>query len=509
MLSKGRAFTGLGLIGTTSYAKSHMNTIRIKPRLLSKTKKEIDPADADGHVKLSILHENHKKYLAMHSEVLSATVNAQIGPATGEMTPLEKSIFQEGMEDILRGSIADLDKHDIEILSVIVTSDKLSAPTKSSGERRGVLNVQSVIAAQQVLAKDSSDSLLSEVEFGEMVSNAVKIFDHELMNEWKTKAEGADGDDDVMFGHLRDVSVQLYAPDGKKGVGALTIVMSSFIGLLVLCCLYLLVSARRRFSKTIKKESRSLVSYEINDEDSKDGLRPHKNIQDLIRGVGHTVTFAPYNDVQTFPPRNQKRNKYSKLKESSSQDDENENEDRFANVDRSTLPYPEETDNLPLSNAKSQKISSANDRFEDHPLPKSQSEDHASIRSNPSPDRAIYTIGSAEDSSTTTTRTANSLQGIKLALDGSALQGECFAPPGKLGVAIDTVSGHPVVHRVREDSPLSGVLRRLDVIVAVDEVDTTNMNAAEVTSLVAKRMNQTRKIRFMRGEASEDCLVEK
>ena len=47
-------------------------------------------------------------------------------------------------------------------------------------------------------------------------------------------------------------------------------------------------------------------------------------------------------------------------------------------------------------------------------------------------------------------------------------------------------------------------LRRLDVIIAVDEVDTANLTAADVTLLVAKRMgNKTRKIRFLRGKASE------
>ena len=155
------------------------------------------------------------------------------------------------------------------------------------------------------------------------------------------------------------------------------------------------------------------------------------------------------------------------------------------------------------------------DKFQDHPLSlsKSQSKEHENdvstyLSSSPSYEASICTTGSGS-----TVVTTNSLQGpaaaraTKLALDGSALQGECFAPPGKLGVAIDTVSGHPVVHRVREDSPLSGVLRRLDVIIAVDEVDTTNMNAADVTSLVAKRMDATRKIRFLRGKASEDCLA--
>jgi len=100
----------------------------------------------------------------------------------------------------------------------------------------------------------------------------------------------------------------------------------------------------------------------------------------------------------------------------------------------------------------------------------------------------------------------NNERGSKLTTDGSALKGECFAPPGKLGIAIDTINGQSVVHRVREDSPLSGVLRRLDVIIAVDEVDTTSMTSADVTSLMAKRMTGNRKITFLRGKAAQECL---
>ena len=95
---------------------------------------------------------------------------------------------------------------------------------------------------------------------------------------------------------------------------------------------------------------------------------------------------------------------------------------------------------------------------------------------------------------------------MELAIDGSALKGECFAPPGKLGVAIDTVNGQPVVHRVRSDSPLVGVLRRLDIIIGVDEVNTSTMTAADVTSLMAKRMGNTRKIIYLRGTAAQDNL---
>ena len=96
----------------------------------------------------------------------------------------------------------------------------------------------------------------------------------------------------------------------------------------------------------------------------------------------------------------------------------------------------------------------------------------------------------------------------KLSGEGS-ITAECFAPPGKLGVAIDTINGQPVVHRVRDFSPLAGVLRRLDIIIAVDDVKTTSMSAAEVTSLMAKKMGKTRKITYMRGEEVQQFLLER
>ena len=89
----------------------------------------------------------------------------------------------------------------------------------------------------------------------------------------------------------------------------------------------------------------------------------------------------------------------------------------------------------------------------------------------------------------------------ELSTDGTLFTGECFAPPGKLGVAIDTVNNQPVVHRVLDKSPLSGVLRRSDVIIAVDDEKTSSMSAADVTTLMEKKMDHKRKITYLRGKA--------
>jgi C-terminal processing protease CtpA/Prc len=76
-----------------------------------------------------------------------------------------------------------------------------------------------------------------------------------------------------------------------------------------------------------------------------------------------------------------------------------------------------------------------------------------------------------------------------------------FAPPGKVGVAIDVVDGNPIVHKVKSGSPLEGLLKPKDLVIAIDDVDTTRMSAADVTHLMVKRMNYRRKITFVRKDS--------
>lgn len=73
-----------------------------------------------------------------------------------------------------------------------------------------------------------------------------------------------------------------------------------------------------------------------------------------------------------------------------------------------------------------------------------------------------------------------------------------FAPPGKIGVAVDVYNGQPVVHKVRKDSPLQNMLRPNDIIVAIDDEDTSCLSAADVTKMMCQRMDRVRKITFIR-----------
>jgi hypothetical protein len=69
-----------------------------------------------------------------------------------------------------------------------------------------------------------------------------------------------------------------------------------------------------------------------------------------------------------------------------------------------------------------------------------------------------------------------------------------LAPPGKLGIVIDTTLEGPVVHKVNPQSPLEGTLFPGDIIVAIDDVDTRAMSASAITALMVRTANQRRKL---------------
>lgn len=69
-----------------------------------------------------------------------------------------------------------------------------------------------------------------------------------------------------------------------------------------------------------------------------------------------------------------------------------------------------------------------------------------------------------------------------------------FAPPGKLGVVIDTTKDGPVVYQVKEDSPLVGVVHPGDKIVSIDEINTRGMTASNITKIMARKADAERRI---------------
>eukprot|EP00934_Nitzschia_sp_Nitz4_P001269 Nitzschia sp. Nitz4//scaffold261_size27179//1287//3203//NITZ4_008204-RA/size27179-snap-gene-0.3-mRNA-1//1//CDS//3329544702//1269//frame0 len=76
-----------------------------------------------------------------------------------------------------------------------------------------------------------------------------------------------------------------------------------------------------------------------------------------------------------------------------------------------------------------------------------------------------------------------------------------FAPPGKLGVVIDTPDdGAPVVHAVKDSSVIAGEIQVGDKLVAVDDEDVRTMTAIKVSKLISRKSaNPSRKLSIIRS----------
>ena len=66
------------------------------------------------------------------------------------------------------------------------------------------------------------------------------------------------------------------------------------------------------------------------------------------------------------------------------------------------------------------------------------------------------------------------------------------APPGKLGVVVDTPDeGPPVIFAIKESSPLQGKLQIRDRLLAVDHVDVTALSAVNTSRIISQRSTAT------------------
>ncbi len=70
----------------------------------------------------------------------------------------------------------------------------------------------------------------------------------------------------------------------------------------------------------------------------------------------------------------------------------------------------------------------------------------------------------------------------------------CIAPPGKLGVIIDTTKLGPVIYQVKDESPLRGLVFPGDRIIGVDDIDTQGMTASNITKIMAHKANVERRL---------------
>ena len=80
-----------------------------------------------------------------------------------------------------------------------------------------------------------------------------------------------------------------------------------------------------------------------------------------------------------------------------------------------------------------------------------------------------------------------------------------FAPPGKLGVVIDTPDdGAPIIHAVKDSSVIADKIQVDDKLVAVDDEDVRQMTAITVSKLIShKSANPSRKLTVLRTTVIE------
>ena len=80
---------------------------------------------------------------------------------------------------------------------------------------------------------------------------------------------------------------------------------------------------------------------------------------------------------------------------------------------------------------------------------------------------------------------------------------DCYAPPGPLGIVIETTPEGPMVHSLKPESKLASLIHTGDLVVGLDDLDTRGMTAATLTRLMAKRTQQPqRKITLLSARPS-------
>eukprot|EP00977_Amphora_coffeiformis_P022178 scaffold10570_cov176-Amphora_coffeaeformis.AAC.28 len=67
---------------------------------------------------------------------------------------------------------------------------------------------------------------------------------------------------------------------------------------------------------------------------------------------------------------------------------------------------------------------------------------------------------------------------------------DVLAPPGPIGIVVDTTGNGPAVHSLKNTSPMIGLIAPGDLIVGLDDTDTRGMTAATLTRLMAQKANQ-------------------
>ena len=118
-------------------------------------------------------------------------------------------------------------------------------------------------------------------------------------------------------------------------------------------------------------------------------------------------------------------------------------------------------------------------------------------------------VAGAQGLSTAGAPSASSSNWKSIQMSSSALSGdrlEIIAPPGKLGVVVDSpvTPGPAYVSNIKDDCPIRGEIKLGDRILAVDDEDVSKLKAIHVSMLLgSKSNNKERKITVLRDPDDE------
>mmetsp|Transcript_56119 Transcript_56119/g.167973 ORF Transcript_56119/g.167973 Transcript_56119/m.167973 type:complete len:237 (-) Transcript_56119:88-798(-) len=74
-----------------------------------------------------------------------------------------------------------------------------------------------------------------------------------------------------------------------------------------------------------------------------------------------------------------------------------------------------------------------------------------------------------------------------------------MAPPGKLGISLDTPeTGAPFVYSIKDVSPLIGKLMEGDRVIAIDDEDVRLLTAVKISKILSRKSGNTRKLTIAR-----------
>jgi hypothetical protein len=94
---------------------------------------------------------------------------------------------------------------------------------------------------------------------------------------------------------------------------------------------------------------------------------------------------------------------------------------------------------------------------------------------------------------------ATAVEAVEAASTNPASAWNVLAPPGKLGIIIDTTVEGPVVHRVSVGSVMKFKLASGDVITAIDGVKTLGLSAEAISALMSSRAEHERSLTIQKS----------